>query len=466
MIGILCLSVAGRLGAQPVGLNFFAQGPGALVVRCPAPYVAGQGLILNAQPLSNARFIGWEDGSTASERFTIVSANKTDFIAYFTDVNAPSFSSTLGWTNLDLSGFAPVQYPLIGVRNRLTFTLTARQSYQIFETKNLTTGSFTQIPFALSSNGPLTSIQKTAEAGTINDWVPAATNSLPAFYRVRLNGSANYPSLFMAQTLNAPPGATLYLYGESLTGTPTAWANTNAIAVQSISDNLLQITLPSTGGSNFITVAINGLAVLGGFPINILTNTSSLPVITSVSSLPAESGGFLQVFGTNLTVQSVFYLEGTPVPVLSVSTNGNAAVLQLPANLGGSRRLTVTGGGGLSLPFSVSLHQNAYAFAPTTTAGKKVYSWQPYQPNTFSYSPNSWPVKLYAWSPNQPNSYNYNPTTSGGLRIYSWMPNQPNAYASTPASPAGVRVYSWSAYSPQNYQLTPATRTGVKVSSP
>ena len=469
MLLILFIGFAVLISAQqPVSLEFYAEGPGAVVVRCPPPYITGQGLILNAQPLANARFVAWDDGSTALERFLIVSTNSTQFTAFFADVNAATYQSILGWSNLDVvSGFSGVQYPVVSGRTLLSFAVDIRRSYQVFQTTNLSVGYFSQVPFALSATGPVSAMQRTAEAGPVNVWVLPPANSAPAYYRVRLDGVSNYPSLFFAQATKALPGATIMLYGEGLTGTPIAWAGSNAISATSLGDNVLRVTLPSSPGSNFITAAINGFLALGGIPINISTNTSQVPVVSSVSLLPSEGGGLLQVSGSNLTAQFSFFLDGIPVTIVRVSPDGTTAVLSVPTRLGGSRQLTAVNNGFVSSPLSVTLRQSSFAYSPATTRGAKMYAWAPYQPNTFGYTPATTAgLRVYSWAPNQPGSFSFVPTTKGGVSLYSWQSYRPNAYAYSPSVTKGVEVYAWAAYQPGAYSYMPATTRGVRVYSP
>ena len=372
---------------------------------------------MNAQPLPNATFVAWEDGSTNLQRFLIVGTNAMEFTALFVDVNETSFLSIIGWNNFEPSGVSFVQYPRDSGRTKLSFSLNTRQSYQVFRATDLGANGFSQIAFAASANGPVSAMQRTSEAGTVNLWVLPPQNSAQAFYRVRQNGSSNYPSLFFAQASNAPSGAAIVLYGEGLTGTPNAWAGTTPISATSLSDNRLRVTLPSSSGSNFIMVAINGFLALGGIPINISTNSGQVPVVSGVASLPAESGGLLEVRGTNFTSQSEFFIDGSFVQIFSVSGDGTVAVLIVPVNLGGSRQLTLVNNGAISSPFGVNLRQSSFAYSPSTTQGTKIYSWMSYQPN----------------------AYNFTPTTATGVRVYAY---HAGFYSCVPASISGVRVYS------------------------
>lgn len=467
LVGVLLLIWPGGALAQPVALTFYATGPGAVVVRCPPPYIAGQGLILQAQPLPNSRFLRWEDGSTSAERFLLVATNQTQFTAYFEDVNASTFTSVLGWENFDPVGRAHAQYPLVSGRTKLAFTLGGRQTYQVFRATDLAAGYFTQIPFAVSATGPVNVSQRLAEAGLIQVWVVPPTNAAYVYYKIRLDGSSTYPSLFFSQASNAPPGAVMNIYGEGLSGSVTAWAGTNAIPAGSVNDTTVLVTLPNTPGTHLITVAVNGFPALGTLPITVSTNTAPLPAVTSIATLPAESGGLLEVSGRNLTSASEFFLDGRRVSVLNVSPGGTNAILFLPPNFGGSHQLTVVNQGSIGSPLTVSFNQNSYSYAPATTKGARVYTWIAEQPYAYTFAPGTEKgVRVFSWEVTQPNAYSFIPGTLTGVRVFSWEASQPNAYSFTPGTTTGVRVYAWEPYQPGSYSFVPATIRGVLVSAP
>ena len=455
---------AASLCGQPVALEFLVDGPGAVVVRCPPPYIAGQGLILQAQPLPNTAFVRWEDGSTAAERFLVVSTNQTQFIAFFQDVHATTYLSFLDWAGFDPAGRAHAQYPSASGRTKLSFTLGARQTYQVFQATDLQAGYFMQVPLAVSAGGPVNVSQRLAEAGLVEIWVTPPTNVAHVYYEIRLDGASPYPCLFFSQASNAPPGATMNLYGEGLNGSVTAWAGTNAIAASAVNDVVARVTLPSAPGLYLVTVAVNGFLALGALPITVTTNTGSMPVVTSMASLPAESGGVLEVVGRNLTPQSEFFLDGRKVTIISVSASGSNAVVRLPGNFGGSHQLTVVNQGSIGSPLTVSFSQDTYSYVPTTRKGVRVYSWDAYQPNAYTYVPATGKgVRVYAWDSSQPNAYSLTPGTQKGVRVYAWDAYQPNAYSLAPGTTTGVRVYAWDPYQPGAYSYAPATIRGVRV---
>ena len=72
-IAILALAIAWLsptiAQAQRITLGFHAEGPGAVTTYCPEPCVVGQGFLLCAQAVLGAKFVSWEDDSTAAQHY-------------------------------------------------------------------------------------------------------------------------------------------------------------------------------------------------------------------------------------------------------------------------------------------------------------------------------------------------------------------------------------------------------------
>ena len=453
---------------QNVHLSFNVVGPGAILTCCPEPNQVGQGYQIIAQPLPNARFVRWEDGSTISNRSFIVSANQTQFTAWFEDVVQVPYLVQHG-----LESINPALHPMAGFvqdnsRLRLSFVLPGRNGYQVLGTTNLLTTAFTPVPFAISASGPATLTQNFGEAGPLSLWIDPAGNGAQSWFKILLDNQIALPAIYFAEASIVRPSTPVILFGDNLSGTVQASTFGTNLTAQGVDSHSLSVTLPATPGVVYpISIKINGTAALGLVNVRVSTNATDFPTVNTPAAMTATAGGALEITGSGFTGATEAFLDGQPLVIASVSSDGSGLVVRLPVGVTGAHNLTLVRNGALSSTLSVTMVASSKTYTPASVAGTRVYSWQAYQPNLYTLNPASIKgLKLFSWQQYSPGTYSLTPASLLGVKLYAWQNYAPSNYAYVPAPFRGVKVYTWQTNSPGTLSFIPTVKRGVKVSAP
>ena len=466
-ISSLLLLWGSLVSAQNVHLSFNVVGPGAILTCCPEPNQAGQGYQIIAQPLANARFVRWEDGSTSSNRTFIVSPSQTTFTAWFEDVVQKPYLVEHG-----LESINPALHPVAGFvqdnsRLRLSFVLPGRNGYQVLGTTNLLTTAFAPVSFAVSANGPATLTQNFGEAGPLSLWIDPLANGAQSWFKILLDNQLSLPAIYFAQASIVRPSTAVLLFGDNLAGTVQATAYGTNLTAQAADSHSLSVTLPATPGVYPIAVKINGTAALGSVNVRVSTNATDFPTVSAPAAMTATAGGALEITGSGFTGTTEAFLDGQALVVAGVSSDGTGLVVRLPVGMTGAHSITLVRNGALSSLLNVTLVASSKTYTPSSLAGTRVYAWQAYQPNLYTLSPAGIKgLKVFSWQPYAPGTYSFTPSALLGVKLYAWQNYAPGTYSYVPDTSCGVKVYSWQTNSPGSLSYVPTVKSGVKVSAP
>lgn len=404
--------------AEEVHFTFNVVGPGAIITCCPEPNQVGQGYQIIAQPVANARFVRWDDGSTSPQRSFLASTNQTQFTARFEDIPAVPYLVLHGLQELDPARHPIAEFAQDGSRLRLSFVLPGRNGYQVLGTTNLLTTLFAPVPFAVTPAGPATATQNFGEAGPVNLWVDGATNAAQAWYKIMLDNQLSLPAIYFAQASIVRPGSSVLLFGDNLAGAIQASANGAALTASGLDSHSVSVTLPSVAGVYPILVKVGGVTALGTVSIRVSSSAADFPTVNSLANMPVTSGGSFGVTGTGFNSQMEAFLDRQSVQIAGVAADGNSLVVRVPAGMIGNHALTLVRNGALSAALTVNVTASSLTYLPATRQGVRVYTWQPYQPNVYAYTPATTEgLRVYTWSPYSPGTYFYSPATTRGVKV-------------------------------------------------
>ncbi len=453
--------------AQQVHFTFNVVGPGAIVTCCPEPNFAGQGYQIIAQPLANARFVQWEDGTTSAKRYFIASTNLTQFTAWFEDIISVPYLVQHGLQNINPTLHPISEFAQDGTRLRLSFVLPGRNGYQVLGSTNLLSTVFSPVPFAVTPDGPASLTQNFGEVGPVSLWMDPATNAAQFWFKIMLDNQITLPAIYFAQASVARPGGSVLLFGDNLAGAIQASANGAALTASGVDNHSVSITMPSVAGLYPVLVKVGGVAALGAVSIRVSTNAADFPLVSGLANMQVTAGGTLQVNGTNFNSLMEAFLDGQSVSIVGVASDGSSLVVRVPGGMSGSHSLMLVRNGALSSAINVNVVASSFAYTPAAKQGVRLYSWLPYQPNVYSYTASgTHGVEVYTWTPTSPGSYTYPPAATKGVSVYTWQPSSPGSYTYMSAAGKGIKLYTWQPYSPGSYFYSPATARGVKVSAP
>ncbi len=424
---------------QPVSINLQVQGPGAATFGSPAPWLEGQLLTLSAQPLPGAVFIGWADGVTTSNRSILVSrTNRTDFTAVF---DAIPFDPTPFFDGWGLSPVDPNSRPFLnqlqvaGGRIGIPVNLPGRNGFCLLSSSALGQQSLIPVPFALSSNAPVSLTECFADPGPVVLWVAPPTNQTRGFYQLKLDNGLTVPALYFADVASVAPNANLTLYGTNLSGTVSAHAGALSLPASPRTATSVGVTAPGTPGLWNVGVTINGVQAVGTVVVVVVPATNAATV-NAVSNYIMMPGGVLRLTGSGFSSGSEVWLDQQLLQILECSADGTEMFVRLPRTTGAGR-LSVVSGGVRSAGIDVNVTGMSYnpvvspisvfAYAPGTSGISNTPMVLPV--NVFAYAsgtsgisnmPTVLPVSVFAYAPG----------TSGISNMPTVLPVNVFAYAS------------------------------------
>ena len=395
-LGLLC-GLIGALAADAaqVVINLHVQGPGAATYGSPAPWLEGQTLTLFAQPLAGAVFVGWSDGVMTTNRTILVSrTNRTDFTASF---DAIPFDPTPYFDGYGLDPIDPDYPPYLdqpevaGGRIGIPMNLPSRNGFRLLSSAALGQGPFAPVPFALSSNAPLSSTECFADPGPIVLWVSPPTNQASGFYQLLLDNNLTVPALYFADVVWVAPNADITLYGTNLAGTVTAFSGALPLSATPLSATSVRATAPASPGGFAIGVTVNGVQAVGTVAVTVVdaTNAATVNALPDYTLVP---GGYLRVTGSGFSPDTEVWLDQQLLQIVARSDDGMELYVRLP-RMTGMGRLSVVAGGVHSAGVDVNITGMSY-----TAAVRPVQIYAP-GPMGINSTPAVQPINVYAPGP-------------------------------------------------------------------
>ena len=408
-----------RTHAQPVNIRLEASGSGTVETPCPKPYQVGQGYVAKAIPAAGARFLRWEDGSTNPERYQVLDAIRTNWIASFETVVPLPFLQEFGLDQLDPNYMARVGLLIESGRARLDFALPGKIGFRVLASTNLATMPFTPIRFSLSANGPLDLERATGEVGPGQVWVPV-DEIAHTFYRVELTGGGNLPAVYLAQATSVSPGAEFFVYGTGFkSGTVSVESSRGVLPAQVIDDQTLLVRAPSSAGDLSFRVKVGSALIPGQLALQV----AAPPADLTLGLLPKETvvdGGLLRLTGSGFTgAETKVFVGSVPVQVVAVAPSGKELGVKIPLGTA-SGLLSVTRAGRQVVGQRLEIKPSLVGYTAFVPQGLHISTWETAKPRRFGYVPFV-PQGLHVstWETAKPRRFGYVPFVPNGLFVES-----------------------------------------------
>jgi hypothetical protein len=405
--------------AQQIDIRLSASGMGTVETPCPKPYQVGQGYIARAIPAAGARFLRWDDGSTHPERYRVLDADRTNWVAYFETIIPRPFLEEFGLDALDPNYMAQVGLVIQSGRVRLEFTLPGKVGFRVLASTNLSTMPFTPVRFSLSSTGLLDQEQATGEAGLKVVWLPAEEVA-NTFYQVELTGGGSLPAIYLAQATVVSPNASFFVYGTGFkSGAVSVESNRGLLAAQVVNDQTLLVQAPSAVSDLSFRVKVDGAFVPGELSLRV----SDQPTDLSLGPVPKEAiveGGLLRLTGTGFSAaETKAFIGGVPLEVIAVGPSGTELGVRVPVGTL-SGLLSVTRGGRLVVGQRLEIRPSLIGYTAFVPRGLHVSTWETAKPKRLGYLPFvAQGLHVSTWETAKPRRFGYLPFVPNGLFVES-----------------------------------------------
>jgi hypothetical protein len=415
-LGIFAALVA---HAQPIDIDLSASGAGTVETPFPRPYQMGQGFVARAIPGAGARFLRWDDGSTNPERYRVLDAGLTRWVAYFETIAPRPFLEEFGLEALDPQYMARVGLVIEEGRTRLEFPLPGKVAFRVLASTNLATMPFKPVPFALSVSGNLDREQATGAAGSQVVWAEAAEGS-DTFYQIEWIGGGNLPAVYLAQATEVNPGADFFVYGTGFkSGAVAVVSNRGDLITQVINDQTLLVKAPSSAADLTFRVKVGGSFIPGEIALKV----SAPPTDLALGPLPKEvvvDGGLIRLTGSGFTsAETKVFIGSIPLQVVAVSASGKELGAKIPIGTP-SGVLSITQGGRLLVGQSLQVKPSLIGYMPFVPHGLHISTWETAKPRRFGYVPFvAQGLHVSTWETAKPRRFGYVPFVPNGLFVES-----------------------------------------------